>query len=240
MSIFIGTAGWAIGNSAAESFPDNGSSLERYAAVFSAAEINSSFHRPHRALTWQRWRDAVPDHFRFSVKMPKAISHENQLVDCEHALDLFLEQVEVLGDKLAILLLQLPPKLAFDAKTVQDFFSVLRKRCSTQIVCEPRHWSWFEEEANALLRASGVARVAADPARHPNAPDPGGWLGLSYFRLHGSPVMYRSSYGDRVNDYAKKMQFEEAEKRPTWCIFDNTASSAAVGDALRLLSFVRP
>ena len=238
MTISIGTAGWAIGKTSVVSFPADGTSLERYASVFSAVEINSSFHRPHRASTWQRWRDAVPQHFRFSVKIPKTISHEQKLLGCEAPLELFLEQVRELGDKLAILLLQLPPKLEFDASATEGFFATLRSRCSTLVVCEPRHASWFEEDADALLRTIGVARVAADPARHCDASVLGGWRGLSYFRLHGSPVIYRSTYADRIGDYAKHLKREEAEGRPTWCIFDNTASSAAVGDALLLQNWL--
>lgn len=238
MTIFVGTAGWAIGEAAARWFPADGTSLERYASVLSAAEINSSFHRPHRASTWQRWREAVPEDFRFSVKMPKEISHEQKLIGCESSVGLFLNEVRELGDKLAILLLQLPPKLEFDTKVTEDFLAVLQSLCSTQVVCEPRHPSWFSKEADALLRATRVARVAADPARHPDASVPGGWRGMSYFRLHGSPIMYRSSYADRIGQYARQLQHENADNRPTWCIFDNTASSAAVSDALRLVSYL--
>lgn len=239
MTIFVGTAGWAIGTAAAPSFPADGSSLERYASVFSAVEINSSFHRPHRAATWHRWREAVPDHFQFSVKLPKTISHEQKLVGCKDAVSLFLDQVHELGDKLAVLLLQLPPKLIFDARIAEHFLADLQSRCSTPIVCEPRHSSWFSEDADGLMRAMGVARVAADPARHPDAPVPGGWRGLSYYRLHGSPIMYRSSYADRIADYAEQVQGQGGKGQSTWCIFDNTASSAAVSDALRLISFLR-
>jgi len=234
MTILIGTAGWAVATSTTAPLAAKGSSLEGYASVFPIVEINSSFHRPHRLSTWQRWGDLVPDHFRFSVKIPKVISHERKLVECEPPLDIFLEQVNELGSKLALLLLQLPPKLEFDAGTAERFFATLRAKCSTQIVCEPRHDSWFGREADDLLRTMGVARVAADPARHPDASTPGGWRGLSYFRLHGSPVMYRSTYADRIGEYAQQLKREHAAGRPTWCIFDNTASSAAVSDALLL------
>ena len=234
MTVFVGTAGWAIGTAAAASFREEGSGLERYASVFPAVEINSSFHRPHRPSTWQKWRDLVPAQFRFSVKMPKTISHERKLVDCEAPLEHFLEQVRELGDRLDILLLQLPPKLPFEAPTAASFFRAMRARSATQVVCEPRHPSWFEEDADGFLRSEGVARVAADPARHPRACTPGGWRGLSYFRLHGSPVMYRSSYADRIDDLAAQIKAEDDQGRPTWCIFDNTASSAAVTDALQL------
>ncbi|MGZ3233287.1 MAG: DUF72 domain-containing protein [Croceibacterium sp.] len=89
-AIRIGTAGWSIARDAADRFPAEGSSLQRYAARFSAAEINSSFHRPHRVSTWERWRDSVPDAFRFSVKVPKLITHELKLVECGEALDRFI------------------------------------------------------------------------------------------------------------------------------------------------------
>jgi uncharacterized protein YecE (DUF72 family) len=87
-----------------------------------------------------------------------------------------------------------------------------------------------------LLDSYEVARVAADPARVPLAAVPGGWRGLAYFRLHGSPVMYRSSYDEaRLDDYAASIGAELDGGRTAWCMFDNTASSAAGGDALSLM-----
>lgn len=234
IQVLVGTAGWSIGAAAAESFPQSGTALERYAAVLPAAEINSSFHRPHRVSTWERWRDSVPDHFRFSVKIPKMITHERKLVDCEELVAGFLGEVDGLGDKLALLLLQLPPKLDFDPALAERFLSMVQGRTTAPLVCEPRHASWFEPEADALLRDLRVARVAADPARHPGASEPGGWDGITYYRLHGSPAIYRSSYRDRIEDYARRLLEHEASDRAVWCIFDNTASSAAIEDALLL------
>lgn len=231
----VGTAGWSIARAVADRFPAEGSGLERYAARFGAVEINSSFHRPHRPSTWQRWGDGVLGTFRFSVKLPKAITHERKLVDCEAALDTFLAEAGALGDKLSVLLVQLPPKLAFDAETAGRFFEALAARSSAMIACEPRHAGWFTDEADRLLLETKVARVAADPARCDGAGEPGGWRGLSYWRLHGSPVIYRSSYADRIADYAGALRAEVEVGRETWCIFDNTASSAATGDALALI-----
>jgi uncharacterized protein YecE (DUF72 family) len=70
--IRIGTAGWAIPRQCAEHFPRDGSGLERYAARFTAVEINSTFHRSHKPHTFARWAEAVPEGFRFAVKMPNA------------------------------------------------------------------------------------------------------------------------------------------------------------------------
>lgn len=232
--IRIGTAGWSIPRQVADRFPAEGTSLERYATRFAATEINSSFHRPHRISTWERWRDSVPESFRFSVKLPKTITHERKLVECHEQLDEFMAQAGVLGEKLAVVLVQLPPKLAFDGRTAGTFFEGLRERCPAALACEPRHASWFMEEAEALLVEHRVCRVAADPALCEVGARPGGWRGFCYWRLHGSPRMYRSSYSDRIGDYARALG-EEATARETWCIFDNTASSAAASDALALI-----
>ena len=80
-AIRIGTAAWCIPKEHAAAFPVTGSHLERYGAVLNAVEINSSFYRPHRAATYERWAASVPDHFRFAVKIPKAITHEHRLQD---------------------------------------------------------------------------------------------------------------------------------------------------------------
>jgi uncharacterized protein YecE (DUF72 family) len=229
----IGTAGWTIPRAVAGEFPAAGSALERYAGRFNAAEINSSFHRPHRLSTWERWRNSVPDGFRFSAKLPKTVTHVRKLVDCAGELTGFLSQAEVLGAKFAVALVQLPPKLAFDAAVARSFFTELSSRTAAAIACEPRNLSWFSPEADALLVSLNVSRVAADPSICDAASRPGGWRGLSYWRLHGSPVIYRSSYADRIEDTARLIE-ADSSTGDCWCIFDNTASSAAAGDALAL------
>ena len=90
--IRIGTAGWTIPRVHAASFDADGSHLERYARRFTAAEINSSFHRPHRAATYERWAAAVPDDFRFAVKCPRTMTHDQRLVACEALIERFAEQ----------------------------------------------------------------------------------------------------------------------------------------------------
>ncbi len=235
----VGTAGWSVPLRDAAGFPAEGSSLERYAARFSCAEINSSFHRSHRPATYQRWAASVPADFRFSAKLPKTITHKLRLIDAEPLLQAFADEVEPLGDKLAIVLVQLPPSLAFDRGVADALFASLAERLPLQIACEPRHASWFEQDADALLASHRVARVAADPARVPGAAVSGGWRGLSYYRLHGSPIIYRSSYEpERLEAYARSIAADLDKGRNIWCIFDNTASSAAVGNALDLQEMV--
>ena len=137
--------------------------------------------------------------------------------------------------------MQLPPSLSFDppmATVAGDFFAGLRALIAApavSVACEPRHPTWFTPAADDLLRELAVARVAADPARVPAAAEPGGWRGLTYYRLHGSPRTYYSAYSEEfLAALAARLQVEA--EGPAWCIFDNTTLGAATGNALDLRS----
>ena len=173
------------------------------------------------------------------MKLPKEITHKHGLVACSDALARFIEQVQILREKLAVLLIQLPPKLEFDADVAGPFFDELRQHSAVQLVCEPRHGSWFTPSADAILEPKGVARVAADPAICVEAGVPGGSKQMAYWRLHGSPVIYRSSYSDRLKQIADSLRLSAGDGRPVWCIFDNTASSAGGVDAFQMLNILR-
>jgi uncharacterized protein YecE (DUF72 family) len=232
----VGTAGWSIPGQQAGEFPAIGSHLERYARRLPAVEINSSFYRPHRPRTYERWARSVPDTFQFAAKLPKEITHARRLIDAAQPLEQFLSEVGSLDGKLGPLLVQLPPSLSFAESVASAFFGALRYRFAGQVVCEPRHPTWFTDGVDALLSRFEVARVAADPARVPRAAEPGGWPGLAYHRLHGSPQMYHSAYGPEYLDaLAEQLTDIAARAGAVWCIFDNTAHGEATRDALGLL-----
>ncbi|QNA88907.1 DUF72 domain-containing protein [Massilia sp. Dwa41.01b] len=235
----IGCAGWNIPKEAAAAFPEAGSHLERYAAVFPVVEINSSFYKPHRPQTYARWAESVPRDFRFSVKVPRAITHDAALRDIDEPLARFAGEVGELGDKLGCLLVQLPPKLGFHDESAREFFVRLQERFACMVACEGRHPSWFSDNATELLRERGVTRVIADPA----AGQPGPHVPTTsdiYLRLHGGPRIYYSSYPD---DYlaalVRDLRVHGAAGRKVWCIFDNTAAGAAVPNALAVLDACR-
>jgi uncharacterized protein YecE (DUF72 family) len=231
----IGCAGWTIPKDAADAFTGDGTHLQRYAAVFPVTEINSSFHRPHRAQTYEKWAASVPDGFRFSVKLPRTITHDAKLTGIEALLERFAQEAGALGDKLGCVLVQLPPKLAFDARVAEDFFARLQGTFGCMAACEARHPSWFGDDATDLLRERGITRVIADPpAGQSGAHVP--TTGTIYARLHGSPRVYYSSYPDEyLQALAADMAAHVEAGRTVWCIFDNTASGAAVPNALDVL-----
>lgn len=231
----VGVAGWSIRTEQSHLFDASGTHLQRYASRFDAVEINSSFYKPHRRATYERWAAAVPPHFRFSVKMPKVLTHQAGLQESGEPLARFVHEIGGLGRQLACILVQLPPGLAYDPRTVEPFFGRLRDYHRGAVVCEPRHPTWFTGDGDRRLAAHGVGRVAADPVCGPGADTPAGSLRAVYFRLHGSPVMYHSSYDalflDRIARAVKTYT-----RVPVWCIFDNTARGAAVLNAMDLLA----
>ncbi|TPG18785.1 DUF72 domain-containing protein [Sphingomonas koreensis] len=240
MTVKTGTAGWTIPTAAAAAFPVTGSHLERFSGRLNAAEINSSFYRPHRGSTYARWASSVPTDFRFSVKLPRAISHEPTWASDPAQLTRFADEIAALGEKLGCVLVQLPPKRVFERAAAAHFLTAVRQATNCPLVCEPRHASWFTAVADAFLASQGVARVAADPAIVPGAGLPGGWTGMTYRRFHGSPRMYYSSYDDATfTRLAGDLQDEADRAAVSWCIFDNTASGAAVENALRLSDLTR-
>jgi uncharacterized protein YecE (DUF72 family) len=231
----LGCAGWSITTTQQALFDSGASLLERYATRFDAVEINSSFHRPHRPQTYERWAAAVPADFRFALKMPRTISHDARLQKTGPLLDAFFDQVAPMDHKLGCLLLQLPPSLAFDARVAATFFAQLRRRWTGGVACEPRHASWFAGPPDDLWRRYRIARVGADPAPCPAARHATGEPTLRYWRLHGSPRTYYSAYED---DALRAVATQVSEETPggaeAWVIFDNTAHGHAVPNALRL------
>lgn len=233
--IRIGCAGWSLPPAVGGAFPAEGSHLQRYAKRLDACEINSSFHRPHRLQTYARWASAVPEEFVFCAKLPKWMTHERRLVDCADPLDTFLAEAAGLGDRLACLLVQLPPSLPFDEPVAASFFELLRARWPGRVALEPRHASWFTPQVDHWLASRRVARVLADPVRHEGGRWPGGLPSLVYLRLHGSPRVYYSAYEEpMLRALALRIRQAADEGHEVWCIFDNTAGQAAAGNALRL------
>lgn len=233
--IYVGRAGWGLARSDQVHFPTEGSHLFRYARRLPAVEINSSFYRPHQRATYGRWAASVPDRFRFSVKMPRSITHEHRLVDTDALLDRFFREVAGLGPRLGCILVQLPPSLVLDTRVAVSFLAALRDRFDGHVALEPRHPSWFSPEAERLLIGARIGRVAADPPRVGTVSCPAAWSGLVYYRLHGSPMVYHSAYNrEYLTRLAGVLATRRIQGSSVWCVFDNTARGAATENALDL------
>lgn len=174
----------------------------------------------------------MPDAFRFSVKVPKDISHVRGLANAESATYQFIDEIKPLQEKLGCILVQLAPSLSFDEATVAAFFTALRRTYAGPVAVEPRHASWAEPAAMALLRHYNCSEVAADPivVQFPSRKN----SGFAYFRLHGWPHVYSSSYSEAFIAGIGDNMTAQPEGSDVWCIFDNTARGAATANALSL------
>ncbi len=237
--ILVATAGWSIPRACASAFPGAGSHLQRYAARLRGVEINTSFYREHLEQTYARWAAQVPAGFLFALNLPRQVTHDQRLRAARRPLEAFLKATSALGRHRGPLVMQLPPSLPFEPRVARNFLALLRDRHDGHVVCEPRHPGWFTAAADALLMQHRIARVAADPAVVPPAARPGGWPGVLYCRLHGSPRKYWSAYGTQeLEHWADVLSAPRAT--PAWCVFDNTASGAAMANALQMLDRVSP
>ncbi|EMI19056.1 protein containing DUF72 [Rhodopirellula maiorica SM1] len=233
----LGTAGWSLRAEHKRHFPDSGTHLQRYSKILNAVEVNSSFYRSHRPQTWAKWSESTGEDFRFSVKAPRQITHYRRLKNVRELWESFWNEVGLLGEKLRVVLFQLPPTLAFDQQVASRFFLEVRDTYHGPVVLEPRHPSWFTPTPEKLLDAHRISRVAVDP--HPcglSALQPAGDTSFVYFRLHGHPKIYYSNYSDEyLEDLRKRIQ--ECAADEVWCIFDNTAEGHATFNALTIQEF---
>src|SRR5687768_17027565 len=104
--LYVGTSGWAYKEWKPDFYPEKlpqKKFLEHYGTQLSACEINATFYRRQSDETFIRWRDAVPDDFRFAVKAHRGISytldlsmHEGKV---EHIAG-FRDSIAILGKKL--------------------------------------------------------------------------------------------------------------------------------------------
>ncbi len=238
MQARVAIAGWNIPKENAEHFGAEGSHLERYAQRFSGVEINSSFYKDHREATYKRWAATVPKVFRFSVKLSRRLTHEGKLLASKEEIETAVRPILALGEKLGVLLVQLPPRLFFQEEVADRFFARLREICPAPITCEPRHLTWLAPAAQKVFRVHRISKVLADPAPCPDQENIFSHFGsVSYYRLHGSPKMYFSAYSDFF--LRSLATIVAQERRPTWVVFDNTAEQHAIADAIQLQDLLR-
>jgi len=166
--------------------------------------------------------------------MPRSITHDLKLSNAREPLLAFLAQTEGLSEKRGPILMQLPPSFSFDDVVVATFLEQLRAAYDGPVVCEPRHGTWFSSEATALLNRHCISPVVADPPPAPVARGFEGRPDVAYFRLHGSPRMYWSRYGDDFITALATTARIASSASDVWCIFDNTASGAAIENAWEL------
>lgn len=224
---YIGTAAWTIPKNELESFPQEGTHLERYSKVFNAVEINTSFYKDHLPKSYAKWAAVTPEEFRFSVKLNQRFTHTCDEISMIELSD-NLEVIAHLEEKWRVLLVQFPAGKNFNEERMSKMYKIIRKRFDGIVAVEPRNLTWTAKESLALMNEYNITKVLADPEKCP-----GIYMGEEkYYRLHGSPEIYRSNYTDEyLDDLHQELNAQPSE---CWCIFDNTTFGHATSNALTL------
>ena len=232
-STYIGTSGWNYEHWRDIFYPATFAKskwLAFYAQNFNTIEVNATFYRLPKPETFENWRQTTPHGFLWAVKANRYITHIRRLKDAGEPLERFFSAARALKEKLGPVLFQLPPSLAFDQDTFQDFCSnvrIYKHRC----VFEVRHKSWLEENVLARLEESGIAFCISDTAgRHPYSEAV--TADFVYIRLHGSRKLYASNYTEEeLQVWGEKIR---RWNRETYVYFDNDFGGYAPKNAARL------
>lgn len=203
-----------------------------YAQRFNSVEINATFYNLPRAETIEKWRDAAPDHFYYVLKFSRYGSHIKRLKDPKSSIGKFWEAAGRLGDKLAAVLVQLPPKWKPAPERLDAFLSAAPH--NVRWVLEFRDERWLTEEVYAVLRRHNAALCIHDLLDdHPRVVT----SDVVYLRFHG--LGYAGSYTeDELQKIALELQGYLKRGLSAMCFFNNDAEGMAVLNASRLKELV--
>ncbi|HBW17609.1 MAG: DUF72 domain-containing protein [Streptosporangiaceae bacterium] len=236
MGTSVGTSGWSYDHWEPELYPPGlpaRDRLARYVAVFPTAELNSSFYRWPRLPAFQGWRRRLPDGFRLSVKAPRGLTHGKRLYAPEAWIERIAASWHELGDKRAVLLVQLGPGQARDDDRLAWFLRALPGW--VRVAVEFRHPSWHHDEVFGLLEDHGAAYCVMSGAQLPCILR--ATAGFAYVRMHGSDDqhLYAGSYSDAsLAWWADRIREWEQLGKDVFVYFNNDGAANAVRNARTL------
>ena len=163
MRLLAGTSGYSykewIGPFYPQKIPAN-EMLRYYAGRFTTVEINNTFYRMPPPTMLTQWLEQVPATFTFTLKAPRRITHDSRLRDCEPNVTEFMRRASLLGERLGVVLFQLPPYLKKDIPRLTDFVGLLP--AGTRAAFEFRNDSWQSDDVYELLRSRGAILCVTD------------------------------------------------------------------------------
>jgi uncharacterized protein YecE (DUF72 family) len=159
----VGTSGYQYTYWRGSFYPDRckpADMLGEFGRRLPTVEINNTFYRMPTPAVMEKWATQVPESFRFAVKAPRRITHIKRLKEVGDEVGALLETASVLGDKLGVVLFQLPPNFKCDLGRLEDLLTALRP--GGRYTLEFRHESWFSDEVYTRLRERDVALCLCD------------------------------------------------------------------------------
>ena len=242
--IFIGTSGWNYRHWANDVFYPSGLKQAEwfpyYCQTFDTVEINNTFYKLPSRDVFERWGEETPKGFSFAIKASRYITHVKKLKDPEASVVNFLENAKGLGEKLGVVLFQLPGGWKFNGERLEAFFRFVREQeiiPGLRAALEIRNPTWQCDECFDILRKYGVALVLADWSElQISGPLTGDFV---FVRRHGPESRYASSYTEKqLKEEAERVKEWSRNGNDVFVYFNNDAEGDAVKNALRLKELV--
>jgi len=209
--------------------------FDYYARFFDTVELNVTFYRFPQLSFLQGWYQKCPEHFRFSVKAPKAITHYKQFHDSARMITDFYETINNgLQEKLGPVLFQLPPRLGYDEERLERIINSLNP--SFNNVVEFRHESWWRDDVYKALAHHNIAFCGMS---HPSLPDDVIINTSSmYYRFHGVPNLYRSPYSKEFLRGVIDAVKSNNRVKTGWFYFNNDFDAVGVRNAEDMIALI--
>jgi uncharacterized protein YecE (DUF72 family) len=208
--------------------------LRYYAERFRTVELNNPFYRLPAPESLDRWREAVPDDFRYAVKASRYITHVLRLRDAAESVGLFLERAERLGPKLGPILFQLPPTYGADVLVLRRFLDQLP--AGHRWVVEFRHPSWHTAEVYDTLADHDAALCI--PVGGRVRPDLVTTAGFVYIRMHAGDGPGGGFTPEQLQWWAGRLRALGKAGKDRFVYFNNDAGGHAPRDARTLLDLL--
>jgi len=237
---YVGCSGWYYSDWAGKFYPEKGSRskwLEYYSRKFQTVEVNNTFYRFPNEKTLQGWYDRTPKDFKFSLKANQLITHRRRFKNTEGMIKRFYRLSDLLEDKLAFILFQIPPNKQKDLYFLKSALEQLDPLKNN--VIEFRHPSWFDSEVYDLLNDFKVIFCSISS---PDLPDNLiELLKRSYIRFHGKyegDKRYRYFYTkEELNEWAQRIKKSKAME--IFCYFNNDYNANAPNNAFMLKELLK-
>ncbi len=235
--IRVGTSGWSYAHWDPSFYPQNTPADKRlaaYAQRLPTVEIDATFYRLPSEHAVTTWRDEVPPGFVFAVKGSRFVTHFRRLSDTDEAVANFAARISLLGDKLEVMLWQLPPDLEADTGLLDRFLTSLPRGVRHAI--EFRHASWLTPETFEVLRAHGAAHVHVSSDKMPA--DLTLTADFVYVRFHGTAEYHGAYTHPALEPWSEFLTRQASAGRDGYVYFNNDFEGHAPQDAARLIAML--
>ncbi|HTU12051.1 MAG TPA: DUF72 domain-containing protein [Allosphingosinicella sp.] len=177
-AIHVGIGGWDFDPWRGSFFPEGlakTKQLQHLGTRLGATEVNATYYGTMRPETFAKWRESVPDHFRFALKASRFCTNRKDLREAEASIAKFMGQgLTELGGKLGPIVWQFAPTKKFDADEMRAFLAMLpgeRDGLQLRHALEVRNDSFRDPAFVAVTREAGAAIVYAHHETYPELAD---------------------------------------------------------------------